>query len=171
MLSDLQKRYNELQGRLDAMYLDKLDGKISEEIYLRLREKTVSEQASALRSLKRHRSANTAYLDQGVKLLELARKAPSLYQKQEGPEKRRPLNIVHSNSTWHGDHLIPEYRKPFDLLAVTNEAWRDRKSASPLEDGRPSIWLPMLDTFRTLCFMPIPEISGTFEKIGQVSAG
>lgn len=102
----------------------------------------MSEQESALRSLERHRSANTSYLDQGVKLLELARKAPSLYQKQEGPEKRRLLNIVHSNSTWHRDHLVPEYRKPFDLLAVTNEAWREKKAASPLEDGRPSIWLP-----------------------------
>jgi hypothetical protein len=89
-----------------------------------------------------------------VKLLELARKAPSLYQKQEGPEKRRLLNIVHSNLTWHRDHLVPEYRKPFDLLAVTNEAWRDKKAASPLEDGRPSIWLPFVDTFRTFLASP-----------------
>lgn len=146
MLASLQKRQAEIQERLDTIYLDRLDKKISEETYQRLREKLVTEQETVVRSMAMHQTANTNYLDSGVKLLELAQKAPGLYRKQSSAEKRRLLTIVHSNSTWREGRLIPEYRKPFDSLAVTNAAWLKEKAVSGIEDGISSIWLPGLDS-------------------------
>jgi hypothetical protein len=51
-------------------------------------------------------------------LLDLAQKAVFLYEKQEMKEKRKLLDFVCSNSTWKDGRLIPQYRKPFDLLLL-----------------------------------------------------
>jgi len=50
-----------------------------------------------------HQSTNHDYVDDGVRLLELAKKAYFLFKKQNPNEKRRLLDFVCSNSTWkHG---------------------------------------------------------------------
>jgi hypothetical protein len=64
-------------------------------------------------------------------------------------EKRCLLNFVFSNSSWKDGRLTPVYRKPFDLLAVTNLAYQREKALSPSKDGLFDIWLPFLDSFRT----------------------
>lgn len=38
--------------------------------------------------------------------------------------------------------LIPNYRKPFDTLAVTNAAWQKKKATSRMRSGLSEIWLP-----------------------------
>ena len=70
-------------------------------------------------------------------------------------EKRRLLNFVFSNSTWKNGKLIPAYRNPFDLLALTNTAYQKEKAASSKKDGLFEIWLPGQDsvtTVETFCF-------------------
>ena len=77
-----------------------------------------------------HQSANHNYVDDGVRLLELAKKAYFLFKKQNPSEKRRLLDFVCSNSTWKDRTLTATFRQPFDILAVTNTAWQERR---PLE--------------------------------------
>lgn len=52
--------------------------------------------------------------------MKYAQDAILLYEKQEMREKRRLLDVVYTNSQWKDGKLIPTYRKPFGLLAVTN---------------------------------------------------
>jgi len=59
-------------------------------------------------------------------------------------EKRRLLNFVCSNSIWKDGKLIPNYRKPFDLLAVTNVAYQKEKATFPSKSDLLDIWLPGL---------------------------
>jgi hypothetical protein len=61
-------------------------------------------------------------------------------------EKRRLLNFVFSNSTWKDSKLIPAYRKPFYLLALTNAAYQNGKAISSKKDGLFEIWLPGQDS-------------------------
>ena len=148
MIGNLQKQYSKLQDRLDAMYIDKLDGKIAKEFFDRKSEEWRREQADILRKIEKHQNANTAYLEEGTRILELAQHAVTLYEKQDMPEKRRLLNFVLSNSSWKDGRLIPGYRKPFDLLAVTNLAYQKEKAFSPTKDGLFDIWLPGTDSNR-----------------------
>jgi hypothetical protein len=80
------------------------------------------------RKIEKHRNANCSYMDEGVRLLELAQKAASLYERQEMLEKRRLLSFVFSNWTWRGGRLTPNYRQPFDMLAVANMAHQKQKA-------------------------------------------
>ncbi|MDE3244286.1 MAG: zinc ribbon domain-containing protein [Nitrospirota bacterium] len=124
-ISSLQVQYNKLQNRIDQAYTDKLDGKIPEEVVLRMIEEWRKEQTQLLAQIRCHQAANQNYLEEGIKLLELANRAYVLYQSQPASEKARLLKIIQSNCTWDGVTPRPEYRKPFDLLAkgLSSKDW------------------------------------------------
>jgi site-specific DNA recombinase len=128
------------------MYIDKLDGGVSQDQFDRMSESFRQEQRDLLRHIEKHQQANQTYLDEGVHLLELAQKAVVLSEKQDMREKRRLLDFVCSNAQWRDGRLIPTYRKPFDLLASTNLAYTKTRAASPVENGSCPGWLPGPDS-------------------------
>jgi len=90
---------------------------------------------------------------------------------EETAEKRRLLNFVFSNSTWKNGKLYPAYRKPFDLLVLTNTAYQEEKAVSPNKNGLWGIWIPFVDSFRTLCLAPTSEVRATLIGIQQLQTG
>jgi site-specific DNA recombinase len=52
-----------------------------------------TEQTRLLREIERHGSAEESYMEDGIRLLELARKASRLFAKQPAHEKNRLLNL------------------------------------------------------------------------------
>jgi site-specific DNA recombinase len=94
MIASLQKQNQRLQDRLDRMYIDKLDGTISQDYFDRMSEAFRKEQRDLLHKIEQHQSAHETYLEEGVRLLELAQKAVILYEKQEMKEKRKLIDFV-----------------------------------------------------------------------------
>jgi len=113
----IQAEYDRLQNRIDAMYVDKLDGRIDTDFFDRKAAEWRGEQQKCLELIRDHQDANQTYFDEGIRLLELAQKVGALFRKQSPSEKRRLLGFVLSNSTWKDGRLTAEYRQPFDLLA------------------------------------------------------
>jgi len=99
-IARLQAEHARLQNRLDVMYVDKLDGRVDAAFFDQKATEWRSEQRSLLRAIEDHQGANESYLDEGVNLLELAKRAHILFKKQEPREKRRLLDFVVSNCTW-----------------------------------------------------------------------
>ena len=126
----LQKQREKLQVRIDAMYEDKLDGRITQEFYDRKSNLWREEQENILRKIEKHQNANRTYLNEGVRLLELAQNAVKLYEKQEMSEKHKILNFVVSNSIWKHGRLTPIYRKPFDMILKTNRGLKRKQVVS-----------------------------------------
>ena len=137
----LQAEHKRLQSRLDAMYIDKLDGRVDAAFYERMSTSWREEQARCLREITRHQAANKSYMDEGVRLLELARNARRLFERQEPREKRRLLNFLVSNCSWKSGELTVTLRQPFDLLAETTLAVEKKKAASGIANGLSQIWL------------------------------
>ncbi len=137
----LRTNHDRLQSRLEAMYVDKLDGKITEGFYEAKVLEWRAEQDQIERQLAAHKAADRNYLDQGVQLLELAAKAPFLYERQAAPQKRRLLDFLCSNSRWTEDGLQVELRKPFDVIAVAAEAHTREKAAGVASNGLSANWL------------------------------
>jgi hypothetical protein len=75
------------------------------------------EQNRCLREIARHESAEQSYMDEGIHILELARNAQKLFERQQPREKRRLLNFVLSNCSWEDGEVVATFRQPFDLLA------------------------------------------------------
>jgi site-specific DNA recombinase len=94
--------HGRLQDRLDAMYVDKLGGRVDTVFFDRKAAEWRDEQDRLLRTIEEHRSANKTYFDEGARLLDLARQAHRLFREQVASEKRRLLNFVLSNCIAYG---------------------------------------------------------------------
>ena len=142
----LQKQHQTLQNRLDAMYIDKLDGKITQEFFDRQSVLWREEQSTLSAEIAAHQNANVSYIDSGIKILELAQRAGILYESQSIQEKRRILRFVFSNSIWKDGRLNPAYRKPFDFLVENKQKAKQRKGGSQIKNDVFENWLPGRDS-------------------------
>jgi site-specific DNA recombinase len=123
-----------------------LDGRIEAAFFDRKASEWRSEQDRLLQSIEEHQVANQTYLEEGVRLLELAQLAHPLFQKQEPREKRRLLNFLLSNCSWKGGELIAVFRQPFDMLVDANSA--RKRAQEPVVPSGVSFenWLGGLDS-------------------------
>ncbi len=137
----LTAEHKRLQNRIDAMYIDMLDGKIGGDFFDRMAGQWREEQSRCLRDIERHQEAEQSYMHEGMQLLELARNAQRLFEKQKPREKRRVLNFLLSNCTWEGGQIMATFRQPFDLLAQTVTAAVLRTAGEPAKTAKMEIWL------------------------------
>ena len=128
-LAALQQRLAAMRTRMDQIYEDKLDGKISEEFWdrkhaeYRDQERGLQVQISRLSEPVKHQNLPTVQ-----RVFELAESAYSLYVTRKPAEQGQLLKLVLLNCSTDGVSLWPVYRKPFDLIfhRAKNEEWSGR---------------------------------------------
>ena len=125
-MARLQKRYAQLKGRLDILYEDRLDGRITLDDYTAKSNGWREEMAHVREEMDQHERADAAYVDAGVALLELAKMAVELYESQPAPEKRQLLDFFCSNTEFCGDYVRVGWRKPYDSLAKAARAKKEK---------------------------------------------
>jgi site-specific DNA recombinase len=100
------------------------------------------EQVRLTQEVESHRNANRNYVNEGVKLLDLDRRAHLLFEKQPAREKRKLLDFVLSNCEWKNGELLAVYRQPFDLLAASVAAEHALVAAGTQKIAGNENWLP-----------------------------
>jgi site-specific DNA recombinase len=132
----LQERLALLRRRAEQIYLDKLDGRVSEELWRRKSAEWQQEEQRVLMAIQGLKKARPDSLLDGVRILELANKAYFLYLRQPPAEKAKLLKLVLSNCTVGATSIHPTYKKPFDLIfaRAKNEEWCARRDSN----SRPS---------------------------------
>jgi hypothetical protein len=145
-ITRLRREHRRIQDRIDAMYMDKLDGRIDNEFFDRQATAWRTEQMHILRNIETHVAANQSYVEEGIKLMALARRAHELFENQPANEKRKLLDFVLSNSIWKNGELLAEYRQPFDVLAIAVASDQHRKSTEPPCAVENENWLPRCDS-------------------------
>ena len=141
-----QAEHKRLQDRINAMYVDKLDGLVDTAFYEKMSNQWREEQNRCQREIDRHQNADKSYQHEGVALLDLARNAQRLFAMQEPREKRRLLNFVLSNCTWEDGEVVATFRQPFDLLAETATAATRVETGGTSVLSKSEIWLGDLDS-------------------------
>ncbi len=137
----LQGEHKRLGDRINAMYLDKLDGRVDSTFFDKMSAQWREEQNRCLREIERHEAAEQSYMDEGVQILELARNAQKLFEQQQPREKRRLLNFVLSNCSWEDGEVVATLRQPFDLLAQTTAIATRAATSSGSNSAKSEIWL------------------------------
>jgi site-specific DNA recombinase len=143
----LQAEYDKLQKRLDAMYIDKLDGRVDTGTFDRLAAEWQAEQAEILRSMDKYYETNEVYFVEGAKILEIASRSQEVFASQPPDEKRKLLNFLLSNCSWSNGELSPAFRQPFDLLVNTRKtaiAHVEANGCQGVSDAKFDIWYPEL---------------------------
>jgi hypothetical protein len=121
-IARLQREHQRVQDRIEAMYVDKLDGRIDGEFYDRKAAEFRAEQARIMSDIETHRVAMEGYVDHGARLRDLAARAAELFEAQPATEKRKLLDYVVSGCRWKGGALEPVFREPFGMVAGVNAA-------------------------------------------------
>jgi DNA invertase Pin-like site-specific DNA recombinase len=112
----LEQRLASVRRRIDQAYMDKLDGKISEDFWQtktaewRLEEQQLATAMQGLQQINPERPLSTK------RILELAHKAHSLYTVRSFAEQGKLLKILLLNCRVDATRLYPIYSKPFDLI-------------------------------------------------------
>jgi site-specific DNA recombinase len=145
-ITRLRAERDRLQKRLDAMYVDKLDGRVDVTFFDKMSTEWRAEQGLCQREIDRHQEADKSYVDEGAQILELARNAQRLFERQEPRQKRRLLNFVLSNCTWEDGEVVAMFRQPFDLLAETTTIAALQKTGSKAISVENEIWRPRQDS-------------------------
>ena len=137
----LRAEHKRLGDRINTMYVDKLDGRVDTAFFDRMWAEWREEQNRCLREIEHHGAAEQSYMEEGVHILELARDAQSLFERQQPREKRRLLSFMLSNCTWEDGKVIATLRQPFDLLAKTNAIPAYEEAGKTADVAKREIWL------------------------------
>ncbi len=155
-IEKLNARYTKLQHRIDQIYLDKLDGEVEEAFYRSNVSAWREEQAKVRARIERHEKADQDYIEQGIRLLEIARNAQEFYRTHRQAERTALLGFILSGSTLKDDQVVSTFKPPFDIIQrIAQEARATRgtkkQASATLVNACPTL-LPLLDELRTFCF-------------------
>ena len=125
----LEKEAVSIQRRMDQAYIDKLDGKISEEFWNHQYEQWQSEKLRIRGAIDALKEPATEMLLTLSRTFELAQKAHSMYLTQKPSEQAELLKLVLLNCAVDGTSIYPEYKMPFNLIAQRskNQEWSGRE--------------------------------------------
>jgi len=168
--TDLQ--YNVKASSADAKQPtgNKLDGRVAGGFFDTKAAEWRAEQDRIMRDIERHQAANQNYIEEGIQLLDLARRAADLYEKQDASSRRELLGFILSNSVCADGKLTAEFRQPFNILALAT-AEVGKESAKEFDKGaRFEKWYPLVDVYRTFCLNPTRDGRSVIARIGQVVA-
>jgi hypothetical protein len=133
----IEQRLAQLRRRLEQAYIDRLDGKITEEFWEAKSAEWQEEEQALLASLRElERAENPERALDRVRILELANKAHSLYVTRTPQEKAKLLRMVLSNCVVEAVSVYPTYRKPFGMIFERAKT------------GNGGPWLTILELFR-----------------------
>jgi len=172
-MEKLNACYAKLQNRIDQIYLDKLDGEIEEAFYRRNVSQWREEQAQIRARIERHEKADQNYIEQGIRLVEVARNASEFYRNQGQAERATLLRFIMPGSTFQNDKVVPAFKPPFDIIhriaqeaRVCDRGQHTREGTKKQAEIAPSACptlLPLLDELRTYCYEhKIEEIPALF---------
>jgi len=140
-IKKLEARREQIKARIETMYLDKLDGRITREFFDRQSATWSREQDALLRKIQDIQNARPAAIDQAVDMLRLTRRASELFLQQSAAEQRRLLQVVIEKAAWQDGALRTTLFEPFEILRHSNQE-SCRKEKEMAGSGRDSgIWL------------------------------
>jgi len=142
----IEKQMTILQHRIDQSYMDKLDGKINEEFWLAQNNKWIAEKEKLSMKLVSYQKADANYLEHAGFILELAKRASTLFKDANMEQKRKLVNMLFSNCSLKDGMLHLELKTPFDKI---------------LESSKTRNWRPLVHSFR----ISDPKPHFTLEKI------
>ena len=113
----LNERYSGLQRRLDNLYDDRLDNKISREFWEKKQQEINEAQATLLEQINRVKSEETKYFEIWLNIMDLARRAREIYEKRTPEERRMLLKHVFSMLTLKDGETTYELKESVSVLA------------------------------------------------------
>ena len=116
-LAELNSRLTRTQQKVDMLYDEKLEGKISADFYEKKLAQYSQELEEIIASIQRHKDANISYIELGSSILDLTQRARALYEEKASPEKKRKLiSLVFAELQLKDKVVTPVFNKAFQFI-------------------------------------------------------
>jgi DNA invertase Pin-like site-specific DNA recombinase len=127
--ASIQKHLAAVRTRMDRIYEDKLDGKISDDFWNRKQSECRDRERALQLQIERSEPRDQSQILTVKKIFELASSAYSLYLTRNSTEQGQLLKSVLLNCDTDGVNIWPVYKKPFDLIfeRAKSEDWSGRE--------------------------------------------
>lgn len=116
-VNELTNKEKQLNQRIERIYEDKLDGKISETFYNTHFQKYTAELKEVEKSIQKHNTANIKYYELGSNLYDLSQRAKEIYLKANQDQRRQLIMLVFEKLTLDEEVLGYSFAKPFKILS------------------------------------------------------
>jgi hypothetical protein len=131
-----------VQARIETMYVDKLEGRITQTFFDQRAAEWRGEQDVVLRKIQEIQVAAPAPVDQAIDMVHLTSQSCQLFLQQTAEEQRRLLQVLIKNAVWQDGGLRTMLFEPFEILRHSNQE-STRKEKEIAGSGQDlDIWLP-----------------------------
>jgi len=150
-----QKEFNiqleKSQNRIEAIYEDKIDGKIDTGFYDKKFAEYTKDKNNALEGLRKLNTSNTEYYEAGYAFHELASRTSEIYKSPKATveDKRLLLSKIFSNLSINDQEIRPNYTLAFEFLRewipIVNDTFEPvnngstKGSKSPISMSSPTL--------------------------------
>ena len=146
-LNNFRKEYDKIQKRLDGLYDDKLDGKITKDFYDKKFEQYTQEKNEVQKLIKKHSDLSDEYKELGGNIYDLSQKMVDVYAKAKTAlKKRQMVNHVFEKLVLNKGELDHEYTEPYRAVLEAIRATNNSKVAKLGKEELKKFELPFLRT-------------------------
>lgn len=114
--NSINREYSRIQSKLNELLDMRLDKSITQDEYDQKATELKQRQYELTDRLKKITEADETYSITTIALLNLATRAPELFESSKVEQKRQLINFLLSNLTLRGQNLEYTLNKPFDVL-------------------------------------------------------
>ena len=132
-LDNINKQIKSLQRRIEGLYLDKLDGKISEEFWEQKNNEWQTEKEKLSNQIHAMNNADKTFYEGSNLLLNFCKEAPRLYKSKPIKIKKQILSLLGSNFLYKDGKLSIELNSVFYNLLEIQKSTKNRVEWSKLE--------------------------------------
>ncbi|OGH17155.1 MAG: hypothetical protein A2869_01960 [Candidatus Levybacteria bacterium RIFCSPHIGHO2_01_FULL_40_58] len=121
----LEQELGRIKSKLEIMYDDKLEGRITSDMYDRKALEYIKKRDDIVMQIENHTKADSNYYIEAKKVLDVAQRSYEIFKSSEDEEKRQFLQFMLQNSVLDGRKVEFTLQKPFDDLLKYAElkAW------------------------------------------------
>ena len=141
--------------RVDAAFFDKMAAERR------------AEQSRYQREIDGHQEADKSYMDEGAQILELARNTQQLFERQE-PRQKRHSTLYYRTALGKTAKSLPPSANHLICWQKRLQSPRGQRSLKSPILTKSKVWLPFLDTYRTMCLAPDPPFRRVLEEVRTV---
>ena len=138
----LEEQRRRFDSKLDAMYEDRLEGRITPEMYDRKASDLRGQSLTLSRRIDEIRAAAPAAVGDAINLMDLTSRAADLFAVQPVHEKQGFLRLILKSATWRQGQLQTEFQQPFENLRRSNQLSSTKHKENGTIINEVDIWLP-----------------------------
>ena len=117
-LNSLIKQKELLSKRIETIYLDKLDGKITEDFWAKKHEEWSYSLLKIQNNIQAYEKTNMNFITMSEEFLKICSEISELYKFAKNEEKQKLINYVLQNFLVEGETLHYKYKMPFNFFAL-----------------------------------------------------